>query len=154
MADILRVRRTTLMKFFPQHIGMYDYIYKPYPEIIKILKEEMKWSDGSGKAEHLDCELHDVPFYKDTLRIPNITKNTFYYSGQIRQGLMSREEALKKEEAELSALTPPDELIKFLNDNSIDFENYKDVVIHVNKAQFEPKAQKMARNIYHKLRRF
>jgi len=96
IADILGIKRTTLMRFIPQHLGMYDYIYKPFTEIIEIIKKEMKWSDHAGSVEHLDCELHDIPFFKDTLRIPNITKYTFHSSGLIRQGLMTREEALLK----------------------------------------------------------
>jgi hypothetical protein len=72
------------MRFIPQHIGMYDYIYLPVNQIIEIIRKEMNWSDTSSSFEHLDCELHDIPFYKDTLRIPNITKHTFYRSGMIR----------------------------------------------------------------------
>ncbi|HOZ14484.1 MAG TPA: hypothetical protein PK784_06820 [Tenuifilaceae bacterium] len=154
VTDIAGISRTTLMRFVPQHIGMYDYIYKPYPEIISIIKNEMGWSDGAGKAEHLDCELHDIPFYMNTLRINNITKNTFYYSGLIRQGIMTREEALKKEEEELKSPDKPIELIKFLSDNKIANEDYKNYVLHANKTQYEPRFQKLARSIYHKFRRF
>jgi hypothetical protein len=101
VCDILGIKRTFLMRFIPQHIGMYDYIYLPFNEIIGILKKEMNWKDDSGCTEHLDCHLHDVPFYKDTLRISNITKFTFHSSGLIRQGIMTREEALIKENTEL-----------------------------------------------------
>jgi len=121
ITDILGIPRTSLMRFIPQHIGLYDYIYLPFTRIVEIIKKEMKWSDASGSPEHLDCELHDVPFYKDTLRIPNITQYTFYRSGLIRQGLMSREEALIKEKKELGNIKPPKELIKFLSDNNISF---------------------------------
>jgi hypothetical protein len=142
------------MRFIPQHIGMYDYLYKPYPEIIQIIKTEMGWSDGAGKAEHLDCELHDIPFYMNTLRVKDITKNTFYYSGLIRQGIMTREDALRKEEEELKNNEQPKELVKFLSDNKISSEEYKQYVVYAKKTQFEPKFQKIARNIYHKFRRF
>ena len=133
---------------------MYDYIYKPYPEIIKILKEEMGWSDGAGKAEHLDCDLHDVPFYMNTLKIPGISRNTFYYSGLIRQGILTREEALKKEEADLLKNDPPPELIQFLETNHISYDEYTRSVLHSDKSRFEPKLQKAARRIYHRFRRF
>lgn len=142
------------MCFIPQHIGMYDYIYKPFPEIISIIKKEMNWNDGLGAVEHLDCELHDVPFYKDTLRIPNITKYTFHSSGLIRQGLMTREEALLKEEAEINSKRVPPELIKFLNDNNLTMAEYEKAVRHVDKSQYEPKMQKIAREIYHRFRKF
>ncbi len=37
ICDILGIKRTALMRFIPQHIGMYDYIYLPFNEIINIL---------------------------------------------------------------------------------------------------------------------
>jgi len=154
ICDIFKIPRTSLMRFFPQHIGLYDYLYKPFPEIIEILKKEMKWRDAASSTEHLDCELHDVPFYKDTLRIPGITKNTFYYSGLIRQGLMNREEALRKEEEGLGKNEPPAGLIGFIANNGIDFEKYKDYVINTNKSQYEPRIQKVARTIYHTFRKY
>jgi hypothetical protein len=154
ITDILNIPRTALMRFIPQHIGLYDYIYLPFPEIVEILKKEMGWSDNKGTAEHLDCELHDVPFYKDTLRLPGITRNTFYYSGLIRQGLMTREEALEKEISGLKSQDPPDELLKFLETGNMDFENYVKTVINSDKSRFEPALQNLARNIYHKLRRY
>ena len=152
--DILGIPRSALIKFIPQHIGLYDYIYKPYPEIIKILKEEMNWSDEAGSVEHLDCELHDIPFFRDTLRVPNITPYTFYYSGLIRQGLLTREEALKKEEDELGKFSPPAELLSFLDENEISYNDYKAYVSNYDKSQFESKIQRFFRDIYHKLRKF
>jgi len=154
IADIFGVSRIWLMRFIPQHIGMYDYIYKPYPEIIKILKDEMGWNDGAGKAEHLDCDLHDVPFYMNTLKIPNISRNTFYYSGLIRQGIMTREEALRKEEADLLKNDPPPELLGFLETSTISYDEYTRAVMHSDKSQYEPKLQKIARRIYHRFRKF
>lgn len=154
ICDIFGIKRTALMRFIPQHIGMYDYIYLPFNEIIDILKREMNWSDASGSVEHLDCHLHDIPFYKDTLRIPHITKYTFHSSGLIRQGLMTREEALKKEEQELARNDPPAELLMFLQDNNIDFEDYRNMVVRANKTRFEPKLQKISRDVYHRFRKY
>lgn len=88
--DILGFPRKHLMKFVPQHIGMYDYIYLPFTEIIQIIKREMGWSDFGGSAEHLDCEMHDVPFFKNTLLVSNITKSTLHNSGLLRQGILTR----------------------------------------------------------------
>jgi hypothetical protein len=97
---------------------MYDYIYLPFPEIIATFKKEMNWSDASGSVEHLDCHLHDVPFFKETIWIPNITRYTFHSSGLIQQGLMSREEALAKEELAAKRKEPPHELMKFLEEQN------------------------------------
>ncbi|MBN1598352.1 MAG: hypothetical protein JW894_08660 [Bacteroidales bacterium] len=154
ICDIFGIRRTSLMRFIPQHIGMYDYLYLPFNEIVDILKREMKWSDASGSVEHLDCHLHDIPFYKDTLRIPDITKYTFHSSGLIRQGLMIREQALEKEEAELSKKDPPAELLNFLKENDIGYEDYVKAVTSSDKSKFEPRIQKIARNVYHRFRRY
>lgn len=153
MCDIIGIKRTSLMRLITQHIGLYDYIYLPFTEIIEILKKEMNWSDDSGSVEHLDCHLHDVPFFKDTLRIPGITKYTFHSSGLIRQGLMTREEALKKEAAEFQKKEPPKELIEFLNENNIRYKVYLESVISTDKTKFEPKLQKVTRDIYHRFRR-
>jgi hypothetical protein len=154
ISDIFHVPRTVMMRFIPQHIGMYDYIYKPFPEIIEIIKREMKWKDASGSVEHLDCELHDIPFYKDTLRIANITHETFHRSALIRQGIITRDEALKLEEEELNEKKPPKELLSFLKDSSISLDNYKIFVKEADKTKFEPKFQKIIRDIYHRLRKF
>lgn len=154
ICDILGIKRTALMRFLPQHIGIYDYIYLPFNEIIDIIKKEMKWSDASGSVEHLDCQLHDIPFYKDTLRIPHITKYTFHSSGLIRQGLMTREQALKKEETELKRTEPPEELMTFLKENDIELNDYLQAVTSSDKSKFEPRIQKIARDIYHRFRRF
>ena len=154
ISDILKVKRGLFMRFFTQHIGLYDYVYKPFPEIIDIIKKEMKWDDGVGSAEHLDCEMHDVPFFRDTLRIPNITKYTFYNSGLIRQGLMTREQALKLEESEMEEEEVPGELEKFLKANNITFNDYKSIVNNVNVSDYEPRIQSLARDLYHRFRRF
>jgi len=152
--DLLCISRKYLMQFLPQHIGLYDYIYVPYTKIIEIINKEMKWSDASGSVEHLDCELHDVPFFKDALRIQNISRYTFHNSNLIRQGLMTREEALIKEEKELNNMNPPKELIKFLADNKISYKEYITSVTISDKSHFEPRSQKLAREIYHKFRRY
>ena len=154
VSDIFKIPRTFLMRFVPQHIGMYDYIYLPFTEILEIIKKEMGWADSSGTVEHLDCELHDVPFFKDTLRIPNITKNTFHTSGLIRQGLIKREDALRKEEKELAEKEIPAGLSNFLNENKIVYDDYVKFVTETDKSQYEPKLQKIARDIYHKFRKF
>ena len=154
ITDIFGLKRTSLMRFVPQHIGMYDYVYKPFPEIVEKIKKEMRWSDHFGSVEHLDCELHNVPTFKETLRLQNITRFTFYNSGLIRQGLMRREEALKKEESELAKKDPPSELLKFLKENNISYEDYRNSVVLADKTRFEPKLQKVARDIYHRFRRY
>ncbi|MFC2112817.1 hypothetical protein ACFLTA_06060 [Bacteroidota bacterium] len=153
MCDILKIPRKKLMRLIPQHILLYDYIYKPYPEIVLILKSEMGWSEHQDSIEHLDCELHDVPFYLETLKIPNITKNTFRNSALIRQGIISRDEALQIEERELKNIHIPPALTSFLDDNLISYSEYENIVKSSNKTIYESKFQKLTRNIYHSLRK-
>lgn len=108
----------------------------------------------SGIVVHIGRNSHDIPFYKDTLRIPNITKYTFHSSGLIRQGLMTREQALQKEATELKKKDPPEELLTFLGQNKIGFDDYVNAVTSTDKSKFEPRLQKVARDIYHRFRRF
>ena len=154
IADIFKIPRTMLMHILPQYVGLYDYIYSPYTEIIEIIKKEMGWGDTPNSYEHLDCELHNIPFYNNTLRIKNITKNTFYRSGLIRQGLITREEALKEEETEMLNNETPIELLEFLKANKMTFNEYTNRVKYSDKTLYEPKFQRVARNVYYKFRRF
>jgi len=142
------------MRFVPQHIGMYDYIYLPVNEIIGIIKAEMGWSDYGGTAEHLDCELHNVPFHKNTLAIPNITASTFHNSGLLRQGIISQEEALHNEEMDKSAAQIPEELVSFLHDNGMTYDEYLGYVRNADNSKYISRVQKWAREIYHKMRKF
>jgi hypothetical protein len=153
ICEILKIPRKYLLRFVPQHVLLYDYIYKPYPEIVSILKKEMGWSEHHDSIEHLDCELHDVPFFLNTLKIPNITKNTFRHSALIRQGIMSRDEALQIEARELKNNSIPLALTSFLDDNSISYSEYENIVKNSNKTIYESKFQKLTRKIYHSLRK-
>jgi hypothetical protein len=152
--DVIGVPRTLMMRYVPQHIGLYDYIYMPYHEIIDIIKREMNWQDTAETVEHLDCELHDIQFYKDTLRIPCITKSTFHRSGLIRQGILTREEAMRLEEADLAKTDPPAELNRFLQENDLDINEYFRYVRESGRAKYESKSQNIVRNIYHMFRKF
>jgi hypothetical protein len=67
---------------------------------------------------------------------------------------MTREQALQKEEAELKRTEPPKELITFLKENDIGFDDYVKAVTSSDKSKYEPRIQKIARDIYHRFRRF
>lgn len=154
LCDILKIKRTAIMRFVPQHIGMYDYVYLPYPEIVEILKREMNWDDGSGKVEHLDCELHNVPFYMNTLKIANISKETFHLSGLIRQGIITRDEALKRDADARQKMNMPSELSAILQNNNITESEYVNYVKTSDVSRFESRPQKFARKIYHSFRKY
>ncbi|MDD3463980.1 MAG: hypothetical protein PHH07_00690 [Candidatus Cloacimonetes bacterium] len=152
--DILGIPRKHLMRFVPQHIGMYDYIYLPYTKIIPLISKEMGWSDFGEAAEHLDCELHDVPLFKNTLLVPNITKSTLHNSGLLRQGIITKEEALQKEQVDVLDDPRPPELLNFLEDNGMSYDEYVAFVKNANREKFAPNIQKLARDIYHRFRKY
>ena len=152
--DVAGIPRTFMMRFFPQHIGLYDYIYNPFNEITEILKLEMGWKDGGGEVEHLDCQLHDIPFYRHTLKIPNIGKNTFRSSGLIRQGIISREDGLVQEKYDLENNEIPPELKSFLSKIGLTYEEYVHAVVSSDKSAHISKIQKIAREFYHKFRKY
>jgi hypothetical protein len=152
--DILGIPRKHLMKFVPQHIGMYDYIYLPYTQIIPLIIKEMGWSDFGAAAEHLDCELHDVPLFKNTLLVPDITKSTLHNSGLLRQGIITSEEALQKEKIDVASDPRPPELLRFLAENGMTYDEYVASVKNANRDKFAPKVQKYAREIYHRFRKY
>ena len=51
--------------------------------------------------------------------------------------VMTREEALLKEEAEINRKMAPPELTKFLNDNNLTMASYEEAVKHADKSQYE-----------------
>lgn len=150
IAYIFKIPRRILMRFFPQSIGMYDYLYKPYPEIIEVIQNEMDWQRPEDTFEHFDCELHGIPFYKDTLRIEGITPHTLHNSGLIRQGLMTREQALEVEMEMLKKDGPPGELEPLLNDFGLNFKQFSQIVKTTDAAKYIPVFEKFFRKLYQK----
>jgi len=154
MCDIVGLPRHRLMRFVPQYVALYDYIYKPYPEIIQILKQEMGWDDGGNTVEHLDCELHDIPQYMQTLKIPGVTKETFHNSGLIRQGLMTRDEAMAIETRNAANPEPPPELAELLRNIDVEYDSFVRCVKQGGAHKFEPKLGQVLRGIYHRHRKW
>lgn len=77
-------------------IYLFDYIpYNP-PKQMETLKKEVGWEATYGKEAKLDCELHSIPAYQG-LKNTGISSDGFTFSVLVRYGIMSREEAEKKE---------------------------------------------------------
>ncbi len=77
-------------------IYLFDYIpYDPSRQM-EILKKEVDWQATYGKEAKLDCELHSIPTYQG-LKKTGISPDGFTFSVLVRYGIMSREEAEKKE---------------------------------------------------------
>jgi len=151
--DVIGIPRRWIMRFVPQHVAMYDFIYVPYTEIVDIIREEMGWQDASGTVEHMDCELHDIPQYMITLQLPGVLPETFRNSGLIRQGLMTREEALAIEKESVAA-APPKELDGFLEELGMDHEHFAESVKTSRPVPYQSKTAEGLRKIYHAIRRW
>ena len=154
ICDVIGIPRFRLMRFSTQYVGMYDYIYKPYPEIVKILEDEMGWRSAHDSVEHLDCDLHGIPFYIQTLVIPGITSETLRNSALIRQGIMTREEALCIEKEKLAQPPEPAELKIFLQETGLAKQQFDTLVRQGDASQFESRFQKKIRKLYHQYRKW
>ncbi|MBN1932420.1 MAG: hypothetical protein JW786_12520 [Desulfobacterales bacterium] len=149
---LLRISRTFLMRYFPQSIGVYDYIYKPYNEIMEIIQDEVGWKRPEDTHEHFDCLLHSIPFYRDTLKIGGITPRTFHNCGLIRQGLMSREEALRNDEEYFrSHNQKPDELEILLHDLKMKQDEFTQFIRFSDPGKFVPRFERLAKKFYRKV---
>ena len=86
-----------------QVVSFFDYIaYRPM-EQIDILKRETSWEAPVNKEVRLDCRLQPIIGY-DYLKRTGISKTGFFYAVLVRQGQLTREEALRKEQAEQEQL--------------------------------------------------
>jgi tRNA(Ile)-lysidine synthase TilS/MesJ len=80
-----------------QTLYFYDYIpYNPF-EFIKKLEQEIGWKAPEGKEGKMDCRL---AFWKDYEKVKKtgLSGTGFTLSVLVRDGKLSRDEALKKEE--------------------------------------------------------
>jgi hypothetical protein len=84
-------------------IYFYEYIaYDPFKNM-EILKKEVGWEAMAGKAVRQDCKLNYLVNWR-ILKNNGITGDGFFYSVLVREGILSREEALQKEEDFKSSL--------------------------------------------------
>ncbi len=84
---------------------VYFYDYIPYDPIhqIKVLEQEVGWKGPVGREVKMDCKLHhigNVEHYKRT----GITDTGFKLAVLVRNGMISREEAIRKEKNEIEFL--------------------------------------------------
>ncbi|MBN1136113.1 MAG: hypothetical protein JXM73_05990 [Anaerolineae bacterium] len=82
-------------------IGLFDFVDVPYDTLRETIEAEMGWSKPPDQFEHMDCLLHEIPFYIHTLKFPELTTGTLHRSGLVRLGEMTRAEALEAEYDEL-----------------------------------------------------
>jgi len=77
-------------------IYFYDYIqYDPYKQI-EILQKNLDWESPSDRQMRMDCKLHVFHNYW-SLKNQGITSDGLIMATLVRKGLLSREDAMKKE---------------------------------------------------------
>jgi len=78
-----------------KNVFLYDYIEWDGKKIVKIIKEELDWKSPVDKEWRFDCKLHAFGNYK-YLKSFGISQDGVGYSNMIREGKLSRTEALKR----------------------------------------------------------
>jgi 3'-phosphoadenosine 5'-phosphosulfate sulfotransferase (PAPS reductase)/FAD synthetase len=79
-------------------IHFFDYVRWSTMDKEKLLFEEIGWRAGGDRVDRFDCLLHPLDNLK-WLKEAGITKDGYIYSRMVREGEMSREEALNREES-------------------------------------------------------
>lgn len=79
---------------------VYIFDYVPYDprRFVATLKRELGWQAPKDRESRMDCKLHALVAYQH-LKETGITKDGFTLSVLVRYGLLTREEAKRKEEA-------------------------------------------------------
>jgi len=137
-----------------KHIGIFDYIDISLDEVCNILKKEMGWASPTEEIEHMDCVLHEIPFYIHTLKFPELTTTTCYHSGLIRLGIMTRERALDIEILGLTNRRTPKVLDSFLREIEISREEFEVSVRDWRKMdKFRNRKRRVIASLYHSIAR-
>lgn len=151
------IKRLIFRKSFvvPRAICFHDYFDVPRDELYDTIRREMSWT-APDDPEHMDCIIHELPFYVHGLKFPELTKKTLFLAGQVRFGEMERGEALDIETKELAEKKKPailDSFLKELDMSEDEFvlyaSDWKKVEQYRNKAGSRPKALWLA--VYHKI---
>ena len=133
-------------------IGIYDYVSPRLDQIRQTLEKEMGWDNPTDKPEHMDCLLHELPFYIYTLKFPELTPSTFYHSGLIRLGLMTREEAMDSERERLDNPQVPAVLDSFLAEIGVSRDEFHASVRDWRATdRFRGKKRRAMMSVYRKL---
>ncbi len=78
-------------------IYIFDYVPYDPNAFVAILKQELGWQAPVDKDSRMDCSLHSLMAYQH-LKETGITLDGFTYSVLVRYGLLTRAEAVRKEE--------------------------------------------------------
>lgn len=81
-------------------IKIADYVDWDLRTVVQTVKDEYGWEEDPERYTHFDCFADPVVHYLRKSRSKDLTENTLNYSAEIRVGLMTREDALKRVEEE------------------------------------------------------
>ena len=81
-----------------------EYIEWPENEVVNLLKKELKWDHPPGQDKRFDCLLHCLVEHS-SLQNNGISGNGVKYANLVRSGLLSRDEAIYKENVVRNNLT-------------------------------------------------
>jgi hypothetical protein len=112
----------------PAYLKIFDYVDASYDEIYDTIIKEMNWEKPGDDPEHMDCIVSKLPSYIDTRKFPELTDKTCKHSSLIRLGYMSREEAMKYEEKNMSRVKEPEILDWFLKEIDMDKSEFESSV--------------------------
>lgn len=82
----------------PAVIHFYDYISWDPAEATELLKRELGWEHPPGKPSRFDCTIHCFVEHKN-LQLTGISSGGTIDCNLVREGRMTREEALRREDA-------------------------------------------------------
>lgn len=95
-------------------INLPDYIKWDMNEIINVLMNELKWKTPDREKDHIDCKFASIKTYLKNQQIPGFIFKQEKFSQLIRDGQMTREEALNKLDKLISEEKEPAELDDFM----------------------------------------
>ncbi len=92
-----------------------DYLPWNNQEIQRVLEEKLRWKTPDKKQDHIDCRFAPVKSFLKNKQIPHCIFKQEKYSQLIRDGQMTRDEAISSlEEAIVREHVPPPEFKDFL----------------------------------------
>jgi predicted PP-loop superfamily ATPase len=126
-------------------INLPDFLQWDNQEIQRVLEQELKWTTPDKQQDHIDCKFAPIKYYLKNKQIPHYIFKQEKFSQLIRDGQLTREDAMKAlNESIKHEHDEPAELkdfLEFLKLNSTDIENptRRSHLNYVDKEELEPK---------------
>jgi len=108
----------------PKFISLFNYYNTQKNHFLETIERELDWIPPSQELEHGDCLLNPLKDYL-VCKKWGFSEITGGYSTQVRNGKMTREDALKKAEAE-EVRKPPEILETFLKRIGMTYNDFEE----------------------------